>query len=67
MKDKKFMVIMINKKIYYTDDKDSVVDIARYGEKIDFGRKPNFPLLKDIKVIINPQYVVSIERINEKK
>ena len=63
MKNKRFIIIT-TKKVYYTDDTDTCNKIKDFFTKVDYGKMPPFPFLKDIKVAINPKYVVSIELNN---
>ena len=58
---------MINKRVYITEDVREIGDITNYNNRTEFGKKPPYPIIIDVdtklKVIINPQYVVSIEQM----
>lgn len=55
--------IITTKHSYVTKDSSSCVVIQNYFNNVDYGKKGAWPMLKDIGIMINPQYVVAIEII----
>ena len=57
--------ITTTKKVFFTTDKAAIASVRDYYHQIDFGKKPKLPFFTDVKIIVNPQYVILMEFIED--
>jgi hypothetical protein len=57
--------ITTTKKVFITRDIKAILAVKEYGTKSDYGKKPPLPTFRDVRIIVNPQYVILMEQLED--